>query len=78
LNADGLILSRKPSLDLQDRQQQPRRFSRMALHVFPLKSHPKSIFAVFSAITSQADRNTPFLPTNDALFAAQAAQGCSA
>jgi hypothetical protein len=53
LNADGLICSRKPRLDPQDWQQQPRRFSRMALHEFPLKSHPKSIFAVFSAITSR-------------------------
>jgi hypothetical protein len=58
-NADGLIVSRKPCLDLQDWQQQPRRFSLMALHVFPLKLHPKSIFAVFSAIASRASQVSP-------------------
>src|SRR5215813_4714974 len=34
LKADGLIFSRKPRWELQDWQQQPRRSSLMALHVF--------------------------------------------
>jgi hypothetical protein len=60
LNADGLIFSRKPCLDPQDWQQQPRRFSLIALHVFPLKSHPKSTVAVFSAIASRSSLNFLF------------------
>lgn len=34
-------------------------FSLMALHVFPSKSHPKSMFAVFSAIASRSSQVSP-------------------
>lgn len=64
LNADGLIASRYPCLELQDWQQQPRLFSLMALHVFPSKAQPKSIVAVFSAIAS---RSSQVLPKSGAL-----------
>jgi hypothetical protein len=59
LNADGLIASSYPWLELRDWQQQPRLFSLMALHVFSLKSQPKSILAVSSAIASRSSQVFP-------------------
>lgn len=72
LNAAGLIASRYPWLELQDWQQQPRLFALMALHVFPSKAQPKSIFAVFSAIASRSSQVFPKSGASDTLLSSSA------